>query len=169
MCLQPLEVVVELGDLGKPLPSILSLPIRQNAMLHMFDACHGKIVHTLIVGMAEINDCTNDSKLIEIGPVLYQPFHTYFLHLLQEPPSDHSTTKFQALDRDKYRCALSGKLDAMAVRPGFVSISAEHRITSTEAAHIFPSSTNTNIDEGSDEHVPKWLTCRVLLNISIRL
>ncbi|KAH9913261.1 uncharacterized protein B0H18DRAFT_1050071 [Fomitopsis serialis] len=64
---------------------------------------------------------------------------------LEEAPQNHATAKQKALIRDGYRCMLTGAFDIVSVKEKPHILPADAPVTFTQAAHIFPESTNIGI------------------------
>ncbi|KDQ54118.1 hypothetical protein JAAARDRAFT_38731 [Jaapia argillacea MUCL 33604] len=137
----------------------------------------------------EINDCRDDSELYVLADMYLNHFVRCFRskkgstpapsfhvsrpsfddaqirlsYLLQEAPKNHSTAKEKALIRDGYRCVLSGKFDTMSYVRNPAALPFFHAspsaVSPTQAAHIFPDSTNQGIsgeNEGGSEASTVW-------------
>lgn len=57
-----------------------------------------------------------------------------------------SQFRFQALERDGYRCLFSGKLDIPSIAAGIVTDDGGD-LAVTQAAHIFDQSTNQGLED----------------------
>ncbi|KAF8347305.1 hypothetical protein F5887DRAFT_1175052 [Amanita rubescens] len=71
---------------------------------------------------------------------------------LRKPPENHEAAKAQALERDRYRCALTGKIDSKSYRSNLVAVDlAKERPGSTQASHIFSPSINKDHHRGNNK------------------
>ncbi|KAG8965648.1 hypothetical protein FRC03_000343 [Tulasnella sp. 419] len=86
-------------------------------------------------------------------------FKQDMIHLLKEAPRNHQTAKKMALDRDGYRCMISGKFDSASyiqlpsVQAAFEADDGSE-FASTKAAHIIPEPISSRISwvhKGSDK------------------
>ncbi|KAJ8593210.1 hypothetical protein M405DRAFT_931012 [Rhizopogon salebrosus TDB-379] len=124
---------------------------------------------------SDIGDCTDDAKLLELAQLYFCHFVRLFKsaegptptpsrhpsrpsfdtrqaairHALEESPAGHRTAKANALARDNYRCLITGVYNMISLLE-YTEIEHEARAQGlqaapTQAAHIFPASTNKNI------------------------
>ncbi|KAF8322435.1 hypothetical protein F5887DRAFT_1142921 [Amanita rubescens] len=71
---------------------------------------------------------------------------------LRKPPENHEAAKAQALERDRYRCALTGTIDSKSYRSNLVAVDlAKECPGSTQASHIFSPSINKDHHRGNDK------------------
>ena len=89
---------------------------------------------------------------------------------LRKPPKNHEVAKTQvslfigdfsclkrktqqALERDRYRCALTGKIDSRSYLSGLVAVTdlANEQPGSTQATHIFSPSINKDHRKGNNK------------------
>ncbi|THH03489.1 hypothetical protein EW146_g10433 [Bondarzewia mesenterica] len=80
-------------------------------------------------------------------------------YLLEEAPQNHTTAKAKALIRDGYRCVLTGSYDVTCCDTmptiGELVTTNDLPITATDAAYIFPESTNVEIS-GENKGAAKY-------------
>ncbi|KAH7908369.1 hypothetical protein BJ138DRAFT_1128520 [Hygrophoropsis aurantiaca] len=118
----------------------------------------------------EINSCLDHEKLHELCMLYINHFVRAFKAGTKSPtaspsyhpseePTNHLNAKSKALRRDRYRCALSGSFDWTSVttigsvQQEYVNLpSPKPGSVPTQAAHIFPQSTNRGIS-GGDKHM----------------
>ncbi|KZP22999.1 hypothetical protein FIBSPDRAFT_823867 [Athelia psychrophila] len=83
-----------------------------------------------------------------------------FIHMLVVAPQSHQNAKKLALVRDNYRCVISGRVDSTMFETNpevqaAARLNPNMRLTLTHCAHVFPESTNHNINgesEGDHKH-----------------
>ncbi|KIM43724.1 hypothetical protein M413DRAFT_68654, partial [Hebeloma cylindrosporum] len=72
--------------------------------------------------------------------------------IIDEAPTDHRTAKRACLARDHFRCLGSGKMEFSYYRTLTPAQQAQvHSFVNTNAAHIFPPSTNQDLDREQDQ------------------